>query len=79
MGVNTLIGSIDKEAHQRIVLVHTGYGLLVGKIRWFKTHLDGFNIGGQQTSIEFKLVLRADSGIGGDSTTSPSSRWPMSR
>ena len=42
-----------QEAHQRIVRF-TGYGFLVAKVRWFKTPPGGFNIGGQQTSIEFR-------------------------
>lgn len=60
--VNTLIGSIDKKRTSELSWFTQDMGFWSAKVRWFKTPPDGFNIGGQQTSIEFKLVLRADSG-----------------
>ena len=60
--VNTLIGSIDKKRTSELSWFTQDMGFWSAKVRWFKTPPGGFNIGGQQTSIEFPLVLRADSG-----------------
>ena len=61
--VNTLIGSIDKKRTSELSWFTQDMGFWSAKVRWFKTPPGGFNIGGQQTSIEFPLILRADSGF----------------
>ena len=61
--VNDLIGCIDKSETAELSVFTHEQGLWWGDVRWFKNPPGGFNISGNQRTLEFPLVLRVDGGF----------------